>query len=59
MIKTDSDVTVNYGFNNLSDAKVKKNIRDADLGELLPSSTLRRPKGMIGSTSHIRTALAF
>ena len=34
VVETDSDVTVNYGFNNLSDTKVKENIRDADLGEL-------------------------
>ena len=29
-METDSDVTVTYGFNNLSDSKVKANIRDAD-----------------------------
>ena len=34
VVETDSDVTVNYGFNNLSDAKVKANVRDADLGWL-------------------------
>ena len=31
VVETDSDVTVNYGFNNLSDTEVKDNIRDADL----------------------------
>ena len=30
IVETDSDVTVTYGFNNLSDSKVKANIRDAD-----------------------------
>ena len=59
VIETNSDVTVNYGFNNLSDAKVKENIRDADLGELLAIFTPQHPKGMIGSTSHTRTTLAF
>ena len=44
MIETDSDVTVNYGFNNLSDAKVKENIRDADLGELLAIFNAATPK---------------
>ena len=44
VIETDSDVTVNYGFNNLSDAKVKENIRDADLGELLAIFNAATPK---------------
>ena len=44
VIETDSDVTVNYGFNNLSDAKVKENIRDADLGELLTIFNAAAPK---------------
>ena len=34
VVETDSDVTVNYGFNNLSDEKVKTNIADADLERL-------------------------
>ena len=34
MVETDSDVTVNYSFNNLSDEKVKTNIADADLDTL-------------------------
>ena len=34
VIETDSDVTVNYGLNYLSDSRVKENVRDADLGEL-------------------------
>ena len=43
-METDSDVTVNYGFNNLSDTKVKENIRDADLGELLAIFDAATPK---------------
>ena len=42
--QTNSDVTVNYGFNNLSDAKIKENIRDADLGELLAIFNTAAPK---------------
>ena len=34
VVETDSDVTVNYSFNNLSDEKVKTNIADADLETL-------------------------
>ena len=34
VVETDSDVTVNYSFNNLSDEKVKTNIADADLDTL-------------------------
>ena len=34
IVETDSDVTVTYGFNNPSHARVKNNIRDADLDEL-------------------------
>ena len=34
VVETDSDVTVNYGFNNLSDERVKTNIADADLEAL-------------------------
>ena len=44
VVETDSDVTVNYGFNNLSDTKVKENIRDADLGELLAIFDAATPK---------------
>ena len=44
VIETDSDVTVNYGFNNLSDSKVKENIRDADLGELQAIFDAAAPK---------------
>ena len=44
VVETDSDVTVNYGFNNLSDTKVKENIRDADLGDLLAIFDAATPK---------------
>ena len=34
VVETDSDVTVNYSFNNLSDERVKTNVADADLETL-------------------------
>ena len=42
-----ADVTVNYGFNNLSNAKVKENIRDAD-GKLLAIFNAAAPKSYEG-----------
>ena len=37
-------MTVNYGFNNLSDAKIKENIREADLAELQTIFDAATPK---------------
>jgi len=44
IVETDSDVTVTYRFNNLSDARVKRNIREADLGALQGIFGAAQPK---------------
>ena len=59
IVETDSNVTVTYGFNNLSDSKVKANIRDADTEWLQAVFDKAEPKNTIAQTSTTRTAWDF
>ena len=60
IVETNSIVTTAYGQNDLSDEKVKQNIRDADLDELQAIFDRAAPKRYtIGPTSTRRTDWAF
>ena len=44
VVETDGDLTYNYGLNALSDARLKENIREADLEELQAIFDATKPK---------------
>ena len=58
VVETDSDVTVNYGFNNLSDTKSRRTFGTQTLASCWPYLTLQRPKSTTGWMSRTRIALA-
>ena len=59
IVETNGIVTTAYGQNDLSDEKVKQNIRDADLDELQAIFDRAAPKRYIGPTLTRRTGWAF
>ncbi|CAE7317175.1 unnamed protein product [Symbiodinium microadriaticum] len=59
IVETNSVVTVSYGFNNLSDARIKKNIREADLEALQAVFDAAQPKLYDRSDAEMRDCLGF